>query len=307
MEEDLIKLITKSIPDSQNFIGDDAAVINIGNDKFLFSIDNFIEDVHYSNNYFSPYDIGWKALAVNISDIAAMRGLPLWFMVGLSLSPNIKNKPQWIEEFYSGIQDCAKKFGNPKLIGGDITASSSKTMISISIVGRALAEPCLRSHAQPGDILAVTGKFGNSASFLERIQKQNLQSIPSWLKSEWESQSSDIQYHLRPEPRLQEAESIEGRAALMDTSDGLAQAILNIAQNSKVNIELDTNIIPKDQNIETKLALYGAEDYELVACLEKPPSGFHPIGRVLSYSDNPQILDKSGYLALDPQLIYKHF
>lgn len=294
-ETKLIQLI-KSLSPNPSLIGDDCAVIEIAGMNYLFSMDNFVERVHFSEDYFTPEDIGWKALAVNISDIAAMAGEPLWVMVGLSLSKQIPDKEQWVKGFYMGLNACADKFGKPQVIGGDITASESDTFISIAIVGQA-SQPLLRSTAQPGDKVCVTGKFGNSGNFLNSIKSDELP-------------RRDELAHLRPEPRLKEAQGIfhnNQRGALMDTSDGLAQALYAIAESSRVDIELDLDLIPRDQNINLSLSLYGGEDYELLGCFEQIPPNFTQIGEVKTPKNQPSIYILNKNEVLSKNEIYNHF
>ncbi len=294
LEDKLINLIKSLTPDP-SYIGDDCAVIKIGEKNYLFSVDNFVEGVHFSQDYFSPEDIGWKALAVNISDIAAMAGEPLWVLVGLSLSKQIIDKEAWVKGFYTGLNECAEKFGKPKVIGGDITASNSDTFISISIVGKA-SQPLLRSTAKPGDKVCVTGKFGNSAYFLSQLG-----SGAKWDKS---------QQHLRPEPRLKEAQGIflnNTHGALMDTSDGLAQALYAIAEQSEVDIELDLDLIPRDSDVDLSLALYGGEDYELLGCFEQIPPNFTQIASVKPPKNQPTVYILRNNEVLSKNEIYNHF
>lgn len=292
LESKLISLI-KSLSPDPSFIGDDCAVIDIGEEKFLFTVDHFVEDVHYSEEYFSPEDIGWKAIAVNISDIAAMSGIPLWAMVGLSLSDKITDKETWVRKFYTGLNQCAKEFGGVKVIGGDITGAKDSTCISVSLIGKAFREPLLRSSAKPGDKVCVTGKFGNSASFLHSTCK-----------------NEDIQYHLRPKPRIKEAQGIwqnNQRGALMDASDGLAQALIELAEQSQVDIEINSGLIPLDKHINLSLALYGGEDYELVGCFDEIPPNFIEIGLVKNGSTTPKVKDSYTNQYLDKSKIYRHF
>jgi thiamine-monophosphate kinase len=299
LEAKLINLIKSLTPDP-SIIGDDCAVIDIAGTKYLFSVDNFVEKVHFLQDYFSPEDIGWKALAVNISDIAAMAGTPLWILVGLSLSKQITDKEQWVKGFYTGLNECAEKFGKPKVIGGDITASETDTFISISIIGQA-SQPLLRSTAQPGDKVCATGKFGNSAKFLE--SKKNAPRND-------EIAHHDELAHLRPQPRLKEAQEIflnNERGALMDTSDGLAQALYAIAEASQVDIELDLDLIPRDNNIDLSLALYGGEDYELLGCFEQIPLNFTQIGLVKAPKNQPTVYILRNNAVLSKNEIYNHF
>jgi thiamine-monophosphate kinase len=280
----IIKSITKS-----EYIGDDAAVIKIGDENFLFSLDNFVEHTHFEQDYFTSYEIGWKSLAVNISDIIAMRGKALYALVGINLSQNIEDKSQWIKEFYQGLQDCATKHDQVKIIGGDLCADKNHTSISVAIVGKALS-PLYRSGAQVGDIISISGKSGNSANFLKT--KNPL----------------DKQYHLRPSPRTDLYDSLQGlsRGALMDTSDGLAQALMEIALQSNIDIDLDSQAIPKDEYIDLETALYGGEDYQLLLASEFVPQGFHPIGKALRNSDKPQVYFSNGEKLINSKA-FQHF
>lgn len=286
MEQQLIQTIKSTLQDP-SYIGDDCAVVKIGNENYLFTLDNFVEDIHYRNDYFSATDIGWKSLAVSISDIAAMAGEPLWVLVGLSLAQTISDKESWVRDFYTGLNQCASAFGNPKVIGGDITAAKNQSSISITVIGKA-TNPLLRKSARPGDLICVTGTFGETGHFLADI------SLPAPHK------------HLRPEPRLQEARDLvklNPQAALMDASDGLAQALFEIAEQSQVDIAIDTSLIPKLTEVTIKQALYGGEDYELVCSCSKLPPGFKIIGKTLSGTGK---VNADGQLLRKDEL-YQHF
>lgn len=297
-EKRLIKIIQEVFPESKDFIGDDAALVKFNSPDLVFALDNLIESVHYDADLFSPYDIGWKALAVNISDLAAMASKPLYFLVGLAIAESTlpKSIEDWVREFYSGIYDCAKAYGFPKLIGGDITKAIVKTAISITVIGEARSgNQFLRSSARSGDKLCVTGKFGNSGFFLkEYLQSKKI--------------NSDKDYQLRPKPRLEEALKIKAhRGALMDTSDGLAQALLEIAEQSKVDLIFDSGLIPKDSHIALQEALYGGEDYELLGSFAEVPEGFIQIGEVKDFSQKPMVMDLATNKALSFTGLYEHF
>jgi thiamine-monophosphate kinase len=294
LEHQLIKTIKTSLGASASVIGDDCAVINMDAGKYLFCLDNFNEGTHFSYEYFSAEDIGWKSLAVNLSDIAAHAGEPLYILVGLSLSSNINDKTQWVKDFYQGLNSCAQQFGQAKVIGGDITASQSHTSISVAVIGKAAPQELLRSLAKPGDKVFVSGKFGNSASFLAGMRQE----------------SENSRYHLRPEPRLNLAKALAksvSSAALMDASDGLAASLLEIARQSRVDIGIEPELIPKDSFISIEQALYGGEDYELVACSSKAPEGFIQIGQVTRVSENPRVFDLSQKLEITGTGVFRHF
>lgn len=282
MEEALIEIIKDLCKEDQNYIGDDCAIAMLGENKFLFCLDNFVEGTHFDTSYFSAADIGWKSLAINLSDIAAMAGKPLYALIGLSLNKGIADKEAWVKEFYTGLMDCAGKHGMVKVIGGDITSSQSQTAISITLIGEAPAHDYLRSNAKVGDKICVTGKFGNSANFLKSLQDDGL---PSNSVIE-----EDKLKHLRPVPRLDEASLLlEKRAALIDSSDGLAVSLIEIAEQSLVDIDIDSSLIPKDEHVDIKTALYGGEDFELVCASESPYPGFTIIGEVVAMSTHPEV------------------
>jgi thiamine-monophosphate kinase len=293
LEENLIALI-KNIIDSDNYIGDDAAVVELAGEKYLFAIDNLVEHTHFSQEYFSPYDIGWKALAINISDIAAMAGIPLMALVGLNLNKNQSNKEDWLHEFYRGINDCAQKFGKVKIIGGDLCKSNNETSISVSIIGKALANGVfMRTGAKAGYKVCVTGNFGASAKFLQNTKAELGRNT-----------------HLRPEPRLKEANMIWqscSEGALMDASDGLAQALIHLAERNKLDIEIDPELIPISKGADLELALYGGEDYELVGCFPEVPQGFQLIGACLSNTQNTQVKLAQSGIKLEKSRYFQHF
>jgi thiamine-monophosphate kinase len=297
MEEQLINLISKSIS-SPEYLGDDCAVVELAGENYLFCVDNFVENTHFSEDYFSPADIGWKALAVNISDIAAMRGQPLFALVGLSLNDQIKDKEKWVTEFYQGMQSCADKFGAVKIIGGDLSSQKGFSSISVTVVGKA-AKPVFRKTGSKDKLeVCVTGKFGNSKSFLDAIN------------NEAKIFSEDKKYHLRPEPRLKEASNC-GAFALMDASDGLAASLCTLAKENNACIEIESALIPRDEHVSLEQALYGGEDYELVGLFTKCPQDgkgiFKKIG-VLTHEDKPQIVhDSSLNQDIDKTQQYQHF
>ncbi len=298
MEKQLIDIICKTLREEEfsregaQLIGDDTAVIELGAngaEEYLFSVDNLVEGVHYDPKFYKPFDIGWKAAAVNISDIAAMAGLPLYFLVGISLARDIKDKSAWLQNFYRGMNACAKQYGMPQVIGGDLTASE-RTMISVSIIGKSGPRGILkRTGTKFGDKVCVTGKFGNARSFLERLELAGLKDdkpavIEQWLNREWEhGQGSDISYAMKPRPRLKEAHSIWNKnkdGVLIDSSDGLMTSLYEIAEQNLVRIVIDPDLVPHEKHISEEQALYGGEEYELVGCFKEVPEGFTAIGKV---------------------------
>lgn len=223
-------------------IGDDAAVIHLPGRRYgLFASDMLVEGVHFRRG--TPgFRVGWKALGCNISDIAAMGGVPRYATVSLGLPRSASL--DWCDAFGRGLRAIAKRFG-VNLVGGD-TVRSPRIVVDVAIWGE--VEPrhlVLRSGAVPGDWLCVTGRLGDSY----RSGK-----------------------HLRFVPRLREARYLVPRAkprAMMDLSDGLASDLQHLAAQSGVGIVVDAAMVPRTRGATLQQALHEGEDFELVMAL--PP------------------------------------
>ena len=148
-------------------IGDDAAIILPPPGKVVAACDMLVEGVHFEKEYTSPWQLGWKALAVNISDIAAMGGVPLFALVSMGLADWVDDT--YVEGIYKGMLDIAQRFG-VRLIGGDTVSSPKAMVLNIAILGSA-DSPVTRSGAAPGDLIAVTGCLGRSAAGLACLRR----------------------------------------------------------------------------------------------------------------------------------------
>ncbi len=247
----LINLIRKG----KKYIGDDCAVIH---KNILISIDTFIEDVHFSKRYFEYKDIGYKCLGAALSDIAAMAGKPEFYLIssGLTGKENVKE----IKEIMKGMETVAKKYGLT-LIGGE-TVFSKKINISVVVIGTS-NNPVYRKGAKPGDFLYITGETG--WSYLA------LKSLKMGRRTEFDH------FHLRPDPKIDAALKIKETykpSAMIDISDGLIQDAHHIAEESRVSISLNMDLIPmskekikfaKELGISPlEATLYGGEDFELL-------------------------------------------
>ncbi len=248
--------------------GDDAAVIYLGPDRaLLFCIDTVTEAVHFRRDISTPFDIGWKSVAVNLSDIAAMGGKPTHVIISICAPGDTE-----AEAFYrivEGALECSKEFG-ARLVGGDTTESPV-----ISITGAALGEmpdglsPVLRSGARPGDAVMVTGRLGE-AELGRRMAADAL-----------ELESHLVLRHRRPIPRVEEGIKAArlGATAMIDISDGLLLDAGRLAASSGVRIEIDIDRIPIPDGSEgeesvvedsaregqaLRAALVGGEDFELL-------------------------------------------
>lgn len=273
-EKGLLERLQQFCP--PDIVGDDAAVIATQPEQMLVvTTDMLVDKVHFSNGTTSPEDIGWRAAAANLSDLAAMGSSPLGITIALGLPGD--TLVSWVEQLYQGIAECLQKYATV-IVGGDICRSSTAT-IAITAFG-SVDPQCIirRSAAQVGDMIVVTGVHGASRAGLELLLHPELEQ--SLNRSD---RASLIQAHQRPQPRLDvlpilweilQHGDAPYRVAGMDSSDGLADAVVQICQQSNVGAILNRNQIPIPDVLKTWLpqqaldwALYGGEDFELVLCL----------------------------------------
>jgi thiamine-monophosphate kinase len=238
--KDISKLIGKNSKSVVKGIGDDCAAIDAGGKKYLLAAtDTIVESVHFDLKYYSYFDVGWKALAVNLSDIAAMGGAPKYALVSLGLTK--KTRPRDVSGIYKGMKQLAKKF-SVDIVGGDIVRSPEKLSVTVSILGELEKKKALyRNGAMPGDLIMVTGAFGTSA--LQHFSTSALA------------------------PRINEGRTIalSGKAtAMMDSSDGLAFTIGEICRQSRTGAQVVRSLVPRAEGASLKDALYAGEDFELV-------------------------------------------
>ena len=249
-------------------IGDDAAVLPYHPGYLLLvSTDMLVENIHFTCETATPWEIGYKAVAVNVSDIAAMAGVPGEIVISIGLPPQAK--VEFVDELYQGIKECCRSFGI-NIIGGDTVASPKAIVINITILGKVETEKVLyRSTARPGDLLLVTGDLGGSAAGLDLLLD------PRPLNAELANQLKER--HLRPLPRVKEARvatEIPGLTAADDISDGLATEIREVAKASNVGALIYAERIPLSPGLKEvaevygksplDYALFGGEDFELL-------------------------------------------
>ncbi|NET89030.1 MAG: thiamine-phosphate kinase [Kamptonema sp. SIO1D9] len=274
-EQGLLQRLKRFCP--PEIVGDDAAVIDLASDRSLVvTTDLLVDKVHFSDRTTSPEDAGWRAAAANLSDLAAMGASPVGITVGLALRADVSL--DWVERFYQGLADCLGQYDTP-ILGGDICRSEVVT-VSITAFGQVRRSQAItRSAAQPGDAIVVTGYHGNSRAGLELLlHPQTAQHLDP------QSREFLLRAHQRPQPRLdllphlfnivKEKFSVAG----MDSSDGLADAVIQICQFSNLSAQIDLAKIPMHPALlelvspekALEWALYGGEDFELVICLPHP-------------------------------------
>lgn len=258
-------------------IGDDAAVYDTGSGLLLLSTDLLVEGIHFDLTYMPLKHLGYKAAVVNISDIAAMNGVPRQMTVSIAVSS--KFSVEALEEIYSGILMACEKY-QVDFVGGDTSSSLKGLVISVTITGFAsAAEVTYRSGARPGDLLCVTGDLGSAYMgllILER-EKKVFQVDPN-MQPELSGFDYQIGRQLKPEARTDIRNLLQGLGikptSMIDISDGLASEILHICKESGVGCRLFEEKIPIDSHtrklameykiIPSVTALSGGEDYELL-------------------------------------------
>ena len=298
---DHIAALCRDLPlNSFEGIGDDCATIPIGGgESLLFTADLVCEDVHFLRRATSAYDLGYKALAVNLSDVAGMGARPVATLLSVSLPADATG--EWAEEFMRGYHDLSRKFG-VALVGGDTTRSASGITINVTAIGRMQsAKIKRRSAARAGDVIFAGDKLGASGAGLRDILADN-----------YDTPLAAI--HRRPMPQIEEGLWLAEHAevhAMMDISDGLASDLRHIMEQSGVGAEIDLERIPAAEGVDLKTAATGGEDYKLLFTVsgdaaEKLASDFaaafgrpiYPVGRIVAGGDLAW-LDHGRKVALD--------
>lgn len=241
-------------------VGDDAAVIRGGTYDMVTAVDTFVENIHFSSKTMPSYYIGYRLLAANISDMAAMGAIPKFYLVSIIIPGNMKQEK--LMDIHKGMDTLAKQY-NMDLIGGD-TVSGEELSLSITIIGHVNPnEVRYRSDAKPNDIVFVTGTLGDAALGLHLLQ----------LNKKIKHSKYFIRKHQQPTPRIEFARKASkiNRIALNDVSDGIANELQEISDASNVDIIIDDDTIPISDELkevrttkENEWKYFGGEDFELV-------------------------------------------
>jgi thiamine-monophosphate kinase len=247
-------------------IGDDAAAWQSGSRIELATTDTLVQGVHFDLGTITWEELGCKALAVNLSDIAAMGGIPSYALLSLALPAQLKVKD--VSEFINSFTHVAAEFG-VALVGGNV-ATAPNTVITVTIIGCSRDRTMLeRSTASSGDQIAVTGYVGTSAAGLEMLKGKTIS----------DPKARDVlrQAHVRPTPRVREGQILveQGVRTAIDISDGLVADLDHICESSKVNAKINVEQVPIHPVVAAyfpnskELALSGGEDYELLFTADK--------------------------------------
>ncbi len=259
-------------------IGDDAAVVDMGDKFLLISTDMLLEGIHFDLSYTPLKHLGYKAIAVNVSDIAAMNGTPTQITVGIALSNRFSLEA--VEEIYTGMRLACEDY-KVDLVGGDTTAAISGLILSITVLGTVAKDKIVyRNTAKKGDILCVTGDLGGAYLGLQALtrEKQVFVANPD-MQPELEGMDYIIERQLKPQARLDIIHELADLGivptSMIDISDGLASEIMHICKQSGVGAVLYEDKLPIDQQSydaainhfqlsPITCALNGGEDYELL-------------------------------------------
>lgn len=259
-------------------IGDDAAILQpAAGEQLLVAKDMLLEGVHFDLSYTPLQHLGYKAIAVNVSDIAAMNGKPSQVLVGLGLSNRFSVEA--IDELWSGMQIACKNY-NVDLVGGDTTTSQSGLVISVTAIGSAPSNKIVkRSGAKPGDILCTTGDLGSAYLGLQLLEREKMiwKETPG-VEPQLDGKDYLIGRLLKPEARMDVIYELEDYGvvptSMIDISDGLASEVLHLCKQSNVSMAIYEEALPMDDimrvtavelNLDpTTCVLNGGEDYELL-------------------------------------------
>ncbi len=270
-EKELISIIKSTL--NSEYIGDDCAYLkDLG---IVITQDSLVENIHFKMEYTTPFQLGYKSIMVNLSDIASSGAEPAYLTISLSLPKNIETN--FVQEFYNGCKSACNN--SVEIVGGDITGAE-KIYISVCAIGKTKGRNISsRKYARAGQKIIVSGNHGSSAAGLKLLtQNPNIN-----------KDNPLVLAHLMPKAQIEFgkkiAQTLSEFYAMTDTSDGLADALANISKESKACLEIDFDKIPHDKSIEQfenwkELVLFGGEDYQLLACVpEEYPHGIK-IGQV---------------------------
>jgi thiamine-monophosphate kinase len=266
-------------------IGDDAAVVELPGDRAVVSTDMLVEGRHFRRDWSTAADVGAKAVAQNVIDIAVMGARPATLVVALGVPAELA--VEWVTELYVGMRAAAEELG-VSIVGGDVVRSD-RVVISVTVLGTLTGrEPVLRSGARPGDVVAVAGRLGWSAAGL------------SILSRGFRTPRALVDAHRRPEPPYAAAWAAAeaGATAMIDVSDGLVADLGHIARASGVAIEVDPTLLQVDEPVASAAAAFnadplvwvltGGEDHAVAATFPAGvalPEGFTEVGTVAEVED----------------------
>lgn len=294
-------------------IGDDAAVIEHGGATMVISKDLLIEGVHFDLAFHPLKHLGFKAVAVNVSDLCAMNATATEILVGVAISNRFSLEA--VEELYEGMQLACQKY-KVNIVGGDTTSSRSGLMISITVLGTATKEQiCYRSGAAVNDLICVTGDLGAAYMGLQILEREKRIFLESPnVQPDLSGNDYILERQLKPEARVDQIKKLAELGvkptSMIDISDGLASELMHLCKNSQVGAVIYESKLPIDsQTYErarefgidpTVAAVNGGEDYELLFTLQqqdyekiRPHADVSIIGYITEVDKGIKLMDKS--------------
>lgn len=298
-------------------IGDDAAVLRSSSDKLLiFTTDTMVQRIHFDLNYCTFEEIGWKAMAANLSDVAAMAGLPTYALVTVGLPRSMQ--AEHVLSIYKGASRIAKKH-SCRIIGGDTTLVPKDLFISIALLGEVEKGSLVtRDGAKKGDLICVTGKLGEAQAGLEYLKKHGRRNLAL------------VRKHLRPEPRIDQAKVLVKSLkinSMIDISDGLSSELFHLTRESSLGAVIFEQNLPISSKC-TKLAsllnraplnwaLSSGEEYELLFTVDRRDQAridrvksrvdVSVIGEMVDQKRGVRLVGKSGRITSLKRSGFAHF
>lgn len=296
-EGEVLRAILERTPASTFTVlgpGDDAAVVAAPSGSVIATVDSLVDGPDFRREWTSAYDLGWKAAAVNLSDIAAMGGTPTALLVALALP--LETPLEFIEQLYEGLRDaCESLSPGCAVVGGDLTRSTTMTVVVTALGDLGGRAPLTRSGARSGDIVALCGDAGVAARGLDVLFtrfSEDGQALPLDRAVLSEEEREAVERQLRPMPPVAAgvAAAEAGATAAMDVSDGLSLDANRMATASDVTINFESAAL--GPNVDP--ALRGGEDHALLVTFPADaalPSGFRRIGTVEPAATSRILLD----------------
>lgn len=259
-------------------VGDDCAVIDYGGKRTLVTTDLLLEGIHFDLTYTPLKHLGYKAVAVNLSDVYAMNGTPRQITVSLGISKRFT--VEHINELYAGMYAACERYG-VDLVGGDTSASVTGLLISITCLGEAADDEIVyRNGARDTDLVCVSGDLGAAYMGLQLLERERAASVgqPEGFQPDFAGREYLLERQLKPEPRADIIKELRKHGikptAMMDVSDGLSSELLHICKDSgvgcrvyedRIPIDYQTAVMAEELNMNlVTAAMNGGEDYELL-------------------------------------------
>ena len=298
-------------------IGDDAALLDMGDQKTVLSTDMLVEGIHFNLSYMPMRHLGYKSVVVNLSDICAMNARPTHITVSISVSNRFSLEA--LETFYQGVNDACTHY-KVDLVGGDTTASLKGMTISVTAIGSVSEERvAFRSGAQENDLVVVSGDLGGAYLGFQVLERERqVFEVNPQHEPDLDPYHYIVQRQLKPEARLDMVELLEALevvpTSMIDISDGLSSEALHLSKQSDLGIALYEEKLPIDPTVisacdefnlnPTVAVLSGGEDYELLFTVKqddflkiKGNPNLTVIGHMTEKASGAQLVLRSGELA----------